>query len=65
MILPLVLALASAALDTHGSLEGWVETELLAIMGALAVDLLTDAAVRAERLTDRLAGLERSAGTRR
>jgi hypothetical protein len=58
-------AVASAALDTQGSLEDWAETELLAIMGALTVDLLTDAAARAERLTDRLSGRQRSAGARR
>ena len=58
-------SVASAALDASGALEGWVETELLAIMGALATDLLVDAALRAERLADRLARGGRSARARR
>ena len=47
-------SVASAALEASGALEGWVETELLAIMGGLAIDLLLDAATRAEHLADRL-----------
>ncbi len=55
-------SVASASLEGTGPLEPWVETELLAILGALAADLLADAAVRAERLAGRLAGRTRSAG---
>jgi hypothetical protein len=47
-------AVASAALADGGELEPWVETELLAIMGALSMDLFDDAAARAERVADRL-----------
>jgi len=56
---------ASAAIEASGSLDGWVETELLAIMGALAMDMLQDAAVRAEHLAGRLSGLGGSARARR
>jgi hypothetical protein len=52
--------LASAALD-HGGLEMTIETELLAIMGAVSMDMLEDAAARAERLAGRL-GATRRAG---
>src|SRR5206468_9004615 len=45
---------ASSTLDAGGQLEPWVETELLAIMGSLSIDLFEDAAARAERLADRL-----------
>jgi hypothetical protein len=55
-------AVASASLEGAGPLAPWVETELLAILGALAADMLSDAAVRAERLAGRLAGRTRSAG---
>jgi hypothetical protein len=55
-------SVASASLERAGPLEPWVETELLAILGALAADLLTDATVRAERLAGRLASRTRSAG---
>jgi hypothetical protein len=58
-------SVASAALEASGSVDGWVETELLAIMGALAMDLLQDAAVRAEHLAERLSALGGSASARR
>jgi hypothetical protein len=45
---------ASSTLDDGGQLEPWVETELLAIMGSLSIDLFDDAAIRAERLADRI-----------
>jgi hypothetical protein len=45
---------ASSTLDDGGQLEPWVETELLAIMGSLSMDLFDDAAARAEALADRL-----------
>ena len=54
-------SVASASLEGAGSLEPWVETELLAILGALSADMLSDAALRAERLAGRLAGRTRSA----
>lgn len=47
--------LAALAMDDHGKLTPRVETELLAIMGELTVGLVRRAAVRAERLADRLA----------
>jgi hypothetical protein len=47
-------AAASARLEA-GRLEATVETELLAILGALAADLVDEAAARAERLSKRLA----------
>ena len=50
-----VHALVSRALDAQGRLQPRVETELLAIMGELTVGLVGEAAVRAERLADRLA----------
>ena len=42
-------------LDGAGQVQPHVETELLAIMGELTMDLITEAAARAERLADRLA----------
>ena len=45
---------ASARLEEAGSLDASVETELLAILGALAGDLVDEAASRAERLARRL-----------
>jgi hypothetical protein len=45
---------ASARLEEAGRLDASVETELLAILGALAGDLLDEAASRAERLARRL-----------
>jgi len=48
--------LVSTALDGQGRLEPKVETELLAIMGELTVGLITEAAVRAERLAAQLGG---------
>ena len=48
-------AVASARLEEAGRLEPTVETELLAILGALASDLVDEAAARAERLARRLA----------
>ena len=55
-------SVASASLEREGALEPWVETELLAILGGLSADMLSEAAVRAERLAGRLAGRTRSAG---
>jgi hypothetical protein len=54
-------AAASARLE-EGRLEATVETELLAILGALAADLVDDAAARAERLSKRLAARSGSVG---
>ncbi|HEX9236954.1 MAG TPA: hypothetical protein VF972_11810 [Actinomycetota bacterium] len=48
-------AAASARMDRSGRLERSVETELLAILGALAADLIEEASNRAERLAGRLA----------
>jgi hypothetical protein len=45
---------ATSTLDARGQLDPWVETELLAIMGSLSIDLFEEAAGRAERLADRL-----------
>ncbi len=42
--------LVSKALEVDGRLQPRVETELLAIMGELTVGLVSQAAVRAERL---------------
>jgi predicted xylose isomerase-like sugar epimerase len=47
--------IVSQALDLSGHVQPHVETELLAIMGELTMGLVTDAAVRAERLADQLA----------
>ena len=58
-----VHALISERPDPQGKLVPAVETELLAIIGELTIDLVRDAAVRAERLAARLAagrGLTRS-----
>jgi hypothetical protein len=57
-------AVASESLERSGELEPWVETELLAIMGALSMDLFDEAAARAERVADRLAGRRRRPATR-
>jgi hypothetical protein len=46
--------IVSRALEANGHLEPRTETELLAIMGALATGMLDDAARRAERLAGRL-----------
>jgi hypothetical protein len=48
-------ALVSGRLDGDGRVEARVETELLAIMGELAVGLIPEAATRAERLAAQLA----------
>jgi len=48
--------LVSGVLESSGRLQPRVETELLAIMGELTVGLIQEAASRAERLADRLAG---------
>jgi hypothetical protein len=45
---------ASARLDRGGRLEASVETELLAILGAITGELLDEAVERAERLARRL-----------
>ena len=47
--------LVSKALEVDGRLQPRVETELLAIMGELTVGLVSQAAVRAERLAKDLA----------
>ena len=47
--------LVSKALEVDGHLQPKVETELLAIMGELTVGLVSQAAVRAERLARDLA----------
>ena len=47
--------LVSKALEVDGHLQPKVETELLAIMGELTVGLVSQAAVRAERLAKDLA----------
>jgi len=47
--------LVSKALEVDGRLQPKVETELLAIMGELTVGLVSQAAVRAERLAKDLA----------
>jgi hypothetical protein len=54
-------SVASRALQVGGALEPWVETELLAIMGALSMDLCDAASERAERVAERLAHPSRSA----
>jgi hypothetical protein len=54
-------AAASARLE-EGRLEATIETELLAILGALAADLVDEAAARAERLSKRLASGSGSVG---
>ena len=41
--------------DGQGHVRSQVETELLAIMGELTMDLVNEAAARAERLAERLA----------
>jgi hypothetical protein len=56
--------LATARLEVAGPLEPWVETELLAIMGALGMDLFEEAAARANRLADRLVRPRRAARKR-
>jgi hypothetical protein len=52
--------LVSKTLDASGSVEPRVETELLAIMGELAIGLIAEAAGRAERLAGRLEGRKRA-----
>lgn len=55
--------LVGQATDQRGHLVPAVETELLAILGELTIDLVGEAAVRAERLATRLAagkGLSRT-----
>jgi hypothetical protein len=47
--------LVGAATDARGALAQGVETELLAILGELTIDMVSEAAVRAERLAARLA----------
>lgn len=46
--------LVERALEKSGRLDDKLETELLAIMGELAVGLVSEAAARAERLTTTL-----------
>jgi hypothetical protein len=47
--------LVGVATDGGGHLAPSVETELLAILGELTIDMVRDAATRAERLAARLA----------
>jgi len=47
--------LVSRMQDGQGHVRSQVETELLAIMGELTMDLVNEAAARAERLAERLA----------
>jgi hypothetical protein len=44
-----------AATDPRGEVAPAIETELLAILGELTIDLVSEAATRAERLAARLA----------
>jgi hypothetical protein len=46
--------LVTKTMEARGSLDAAVETELLAIMGAITAGLVDDAAERAERLAKRL-----------
>ena len=46
--------IVAEAIERHGGATPAVETELLAIVGSLSLDLVEDAAVRTERLADRL-----------
>jgi hypothetical protein len=55
--------LVGAATDHGGHLVPSVETELLAILGELTIDLVGEAAARAERLAARLAA-RRGIGTK-
>ena len=55
--------LVGAATDARGGLAAGVETELLAILGELTIDMVKEAAVRAERLAARLAA-RRATGIR-
>jgi hypothetical protein len=51
--------IVSRALLVRGRVEPRVETEMLAILGELAMDCVEDAAARAERLAQGLAGSAR------
>ena len=55
--------LVGAATDDGGHLVRSVETELLAILGELTIDLVGEAAARAERLAARLSA-RRGIGTK-
>lgn len=55
-------SVATHALESGRALEPRMETELLAIMGALSMDLFGEASERAERLADRVTRSRRSAG---
>jgi hypothetical protein len=60
-----VYEVVGAGTEAHRRLVPSVETELLAILGELTIDLVGDAAVRAEKLAARLAaqkGFSRSGG---
>jgi hypothetical protein len=54
-------SLVSGLLSTSERVDSGTETELLAIIGELAVGLVDEAATRAERLTERLVA-QRAAG---
>jgi len=59
--------LVGVAVRGNGRLTPPVETELLAILGELTIDMIPEAAARAERLADRLKngkGVTRSGGSR-
>jgi hypothetical protein len=51
--------LVGGVADSAGRLTPVIETELLAILGELTIDLVPEAAARAERLAARLAGRRR------
>jgi hypothetical protein len=55
-------AAASRALEDQGRLQPWVETELLAILGAVFTELTDQAADRAERLARKLEAGAAAAG---
>ena len=53
---------SAAAAERGARLEPTVQTEMLAILGALNIGMVGEAARRAERLSDRLARQRRAAG---
>jgi len=55
-------AAATKAIEERGRLSPWVETELLAILGAVSTDLMDEAADRAERLARKLETRAAAAG---
>ena len=55
-------AAATKAIEERGRLQPSVETELLAILGAVSTDLMDEAADRAERLARKLGMASAAAG---